>query len=127
MTKRNSPIASQINTIFVHVSDLKRSVKWYADLLGKNYDVSMVSKPVYNIEITHHTGLTLDAGPEGEMKKPNPSDHPLFNFHTSDIDESYEYVTQLGCNVDSEIVRFEDFSFFTLRDPDHNVIMICTG
>lgn len=122
-----SPIASQINTIFVHVSDLRRSVKWYSDLLGKSFNEMEVTNPVYNIEVDHHTGLTLDAGPEEQTKKHDPSSQPLFNFHTDDINLAYEYVRDLGYVIDSEIVGFDDFSFFTVHDPDQNVIMICTG
>ncbi|MCG7344099.1 VOC family protein [Sporosarcina sp. ACRSL] len=123
----SSPVAIKINTIFVHVSDLKQSVKWYSQLLGQEYDSTTIERPVYNMKIAHHTGLTLDAGPEGVTKKLLPSDYPLFNFHTENIEQSYAYVNELGYKVESEIVSFDDFSFFTLRDPDGNFIMICTG
>ncbi|MGE8205536.1 VOC family protein [Heyndrickxia sp. NPDC080065] len=123
----NSPINNQINTIFVHASDLKKSVQWYSKLLGQEYDPTEVSNPVYNIKINHHTGLTLDAGPEGVTKQPNTSSYPLFNFHTNDIHRSYDYVRQLDYKIESDIVHFPDFSFFTISDPDRNIIMICTG
>lgn len=123
----NSPIQNKINTIFVHVSDLPRSVKWYSELLGQDYDLNEVKKPVYNLKIDHHTGLTLDAGPIRVEKKNSPPSHPLFNFHTDDISHAYKYVIELGYKVKEEIVQFDDFSFFTISDPDHNIIMICTG
>ncbi|MFD2638940.1 VOC family protein [Piscibacillus salipiscarius] len=122
-----SPIKNQINTIFVHVSDLERSVKWYCQLLNQDYNLSTVSKPVYNVRINDYTGLTLDAGPSGEIKTVAPSPYPLFNFHTDNIDESYEYVNSLGFKNLSSIIRFQDFSYFTVSDPDENIIMICTG
>lgn len=123
----NSPIANRINTIFVHVSDLKRSVIWYSELLGHEVDRDDVSDPVHNLPIDHHTGLTLDAGPEGETKNVQPSGYPLFNFHAEDIQRAYEYVSSLGYKVESDVVTFDDFSFFTVEDPDGNVVMICTG
>lgn len=123
-----SPIHNKINTVFVHVSDLHRSVKWYTQLLGQTYDSNTIEKPVYTIDISESTGLTLDAGPAGISKtSSSSSDYPLFNFHTDDIDESYEYVKTLGFHINSDIVRFEDFSFFTISDPDRYTIMICTG
>lgn len=122
-----SPIKSQINTVFVHVSDLRKSVEWYAGLLGQTYEPTEVSDPVYNMKIDHHTGLTLDAGPEKEKKIIIPTSYPLFNFHTDDIHASYEFVKESGIELDSGIVEFDDFSFFTVKDPDHHVIMICTG
>ncbi|WP_421385289.1 VOC family protein [Bacillus salacetis] len=122
-----SPIVNQINTIFVHVSDLKRSVQWYSELLGHEYDLETVSDPVYNIEIIHFTGLTLDAGPERVTKRKVASGYPLFNFHTEDITAAFSFCEKMGYEIDSEIANFEDFSFFTIKDPDGNVIMICTG
>ncbi|REB11648.1 VOC family protein [Sporosarcina sp. BI001-red] len=123
----NSPITNKINTIFVHVSDLENSVKWYSQLLGQDYDLASIERPVYNIKIADYTGLTLDAGPKGITKEQTSNENPLFNFHTENIDDSYTYVKELGYKVKSEIVRFNDFSFFTILDPDRNAIMICTG
>lgn len=122
-----SPIKSQINTIFVHVSDLKKSAAWYAGLLGQTYDPAEVSDPVYNMKMNHYTGLTLDAGPEGKKKVINPSPYPLFNFHTDDIHASFEFVANVGFQIESDIVEFDDFSFFTVKDPDNHIIMVCTG
>ena len=123
----NSPITNKINTIFVHVSDLEKSVKWYSQLLGQDYDLANIERPVYNIKIADHTGLTLDAGPDKITKKHSPAENPLFNFHTENIDDAYDYVKKLGYKIKSEIVRFDDFSFFNILDPDKNIIMICTG
>jgi len=122
----NSPIKNQINTIFVHVSDLERSVIWYSQLLGQAYDTAEISRPVYNIEINGRTGLTLDAGPK-EIKKLKSHEYPLFNFQTDQINEAYHYVNSLGYKIESEIVNFDDFSYFTISDPDGNMIMVCTG
>lgn len=122
-----SPIKNQINTIFVHVSDLQRSVAWYSELLGQEVSPQDVTRPVYNVKINDHTGLTLDAGPEGSSKPKQVSPHPLFNFHTDDIEQAYQFVRELGFSIDTEIVRFEDFAFFTISDPDGHVVMICTG
>ena len=122
-----SPIMNQINTIFVHVSNLKESVRWYSELLGLEYDLDMVNGPVYNISINQHTGLTLDAGPEDRTKDSNHSHYPLFNFHTENIDAAWSYVENMGYEIDSSIIRFDDLSFFTIKDPDRNIIMICTG
>ncbi|MFD2445724.1 VOC family protein [Bacillus sp. CGMCC 1.16607] len=123
----NSPVKNQINTIFVHVSNLKRSVEWYSKLLGQEYDYSNIVRPVFNIKINNQTGLTLDAGPEGVIKRSNNSEYPIFNFHTFDIDEAFTYVKSLGYKMESGIVSFDDFSYFTISDPDMNKIMICTG
>jgi len=116
-----------MNTVFVHVSDLQRSVTWYTKLLCQDVNLSEVSNPVYNVKVNHHTGLVLDAGPIGMKKEITASDFPLFNFHTDDMEGSYEFVKRLGYSIESEIVRFDDFSYFTIRDPDEHIVMICTG
>ncbi len=123
----NSPVMSKVNTIFVHVSDLEKSVRWYTQLLGQDYDSNSIEKPVYNINVVGQTGLTLDAGPEKITKNRSTSAYPLFNFHTENIEQSYIYVKELGYEIESEIVHFDDLSYFMIRDPDRNIIMICTG
>lgn len=127
VSELKSPIQSKINTVFVHVKDLKPSVKWYSNLLGQSFDPSSVADPVHNIYVNNHTGLTLDAGPPNVSKDFTPSPYPLFNLHTSDIDQSYHYVKELNYQIDSEVIRFDDVSFFNVRDLDGNIIMICEG
>ncbi|WP_040979456.1 VOC family protein [Oceanobacillus jeddahense] len=120
-------ILNQTNTIFIHVSDLERSVIWYSNLLNQQADLSKVSRPVYNLEMNQHTGITLDAGPPGTTKEISPQPHPLFNFHTDDIHQAYKYIEKLGYTIAAEITEFDDFAFFNVNDPDGNVIMICNG
>ncbi|MFE3890769.1 VOC family protein [Priestia sp. YIM B13446] len=89
--------------------------------------MSEVKDPVYNLKIDGETGLTLDAGPEGTEKQIVASPHPIFNFHTEDIKEAYEFVKGMDYTIESPITSFDDFSFFTIKDPDGHVVMICTG
>ncbi|OEH53892.1 hypothetical protein AQ616_15560 [Oceanobacillus sp. E9] len=123
----SNPIIKRTNTIFIHVSDLQRSVQWYSDLLSEEVDVSKVADPVHNLKMEQNTGITLDAGPPGMTKEIQPLPYPLFNFYTEDIYQAYEYLQQLGFQIESDIVEFDDFSFFNISDPDKNMIMICTG
>ncbi|MCD5323177.1 MULTISPECIES: VOC family protein [Pontibacillus] len=122
-----SPIHNRVNTIFIPVSDLQAAAKWYCHLLGQEYNPEEVKEPVYNMKINHTTGVLLDAGPPGKKQTVKPSAHPLFNFHTEDIDSSFQFVKELEYSVHSDIQRFEDISFFTIKDADENIIMICTG
>ncbi|WP_243458132.1 VOC family protein [Sporosarcina sp. Te-1] len=80
MNVKVSPIACKINNVFIHVSDLKTSVKWYADLLGLSIDESTVKSPVHNIPVTGETGLTLDDHTFDPGFMLAPSSHVLFNF-----------------------------------------------
>ncbi|MYL35395.1 VOC family protein [Pontibacillus yanchengensis] len=122
-----SPIENKIHTVFVHVSDLKRSVQWYSTLLGQNVNLDEVKPPVYNVPINTYTGLVLDGGPNGGKEYVGLLPHPLCNLHAPDIDEAYQFVSEKGFEINSEISRFDDIEFFTVKDPDGNVIMLCTG
>ncbi|MBU5267690.1 VOC family protein [Virgibacillus proomii] len=121
-----SPVINQVNTIFVHVSDLEKSVEWYCKLLGKKFDPNQVKKPVFNISLNEYTGITLDAG-QVETKKFTPLPYALFNLHTNDINESFKFAKESNFKIAQEIIDFGDLAFFNLYDPDKNIIMICTG
>lgn len=71
-----SPIQNKVNTIFIHVSDLSRSVKWYSELTGQAYDLTTVSRPVYNLPVNQEVGITVDAGPENTKKDPRGLAYP---------------------------------------------------
>jgi len=55
-----------------------------------------------------------------------PQNQPLFNLSTEDIDVSYQFVQQLGAEIVTEIQRYPDLSEFSFKDPDGNIIMICS-
>lgn len=121
----SSPIACKVNNVFIHVSDLKRSVEWYSDLLGLPFDTDLVESPVYNIPVTSETGLTLDDHTFDPGFKLKPSEHVLFNFFAKDIDEAYQFITEKGITIVKEIERIGHFAYFNFQDLDGNVLMIC--
>ncbi|MCP3029333.1 VOC family protein [Halobacillus sp. A5] len=122
------PIHPQINTVFVHVTDLEHSVEWYGQLLGIKTDTSFIEKPVYTFSLANHTSLTLGAGPAGnEPKSFQPIPCPLFNIHTNDIHKSYSFVEDREIQIAQSITEYEDFSFFNIYDPDGHIVMICSG
>ncbi|MFD1413074.1 VOC family protein [Oceanobacillus jeddahense] len=122
-----NPIKNRANTIFIHVSNLEKSVIWYSKLLNQQVDAADISRPVYNLAMNQYTGITLDAGPSGTTKEITPLPYPLFNFHTEDIYEAYQHIKKFEYKIVSEIVEFDDFAYFNIIDPDGNIIMICNG
>ncbi|UOE53759.1 VOC family protein [Cytobacillus oceanisediminis] len=120
-----SPIASKVNNVFIHVSDLKRSAEWYSTLLGLPFNKDTVESPVYNIPVTSETGLTLDDHTFDPSFSLDPSGHVLFNFFVQDIDEAYTFVKDQGITIVKEIERIGDFAYFNFQDLDGNVLMIC--
>ncbi|GGA31290.1 VOC family protein [Psychrobacillus lasiicapitis] len=120
-----SPIACKVNNVFIHVSNLEKSVEWYSKLLGIPFQKDHVSSPVYNIPVSGDTGLTLDDHTFDPGFKLNPSNHVLFNFFVKDIDEAYKFIKNHGITVVREIERIGDFAYFNFQDLDGNVLMIC--
>ncbi|ALC90635.1 hypothetical protein AM500_13205 [Bacillus sp. FJAT-18017] len=122
-----SPIACKVNNVFIHVSNLEKSVEWYSELLGIPFSKGKVASPVYNIPVTSETGLTLDDHTFDPSFKLKPSDHVLFNFFVNYIDEAYEFIKNKGIKVVKEIERIGDFAYFNFEDLDGNVLMICNN
>lgn len=120
-----SPIASKVNNVFIHVSDLKKSAEWYSTLLALPFHKDSVESPVYNIPVTSETGLTLDDHTFDPSFSLAPSSHVLFNFFVQDIDEAYKFVKDHGITIVKEVERIGDFAYFNFQDPDGNVLMIC--
>ncbi|MGE7977334.1 VOC family protein [Psychrobacillus sp. NPDC093200] len=120
-----SPIACKVNNVFIHVSNLEKSVEWYSKLLGLPFQKDNVSSPVYNIPVSGETGLTLDDHTFDPGFTLNPSNHVLFNFFVKDIDEAYKFIKGEGITVVREIERIGDFAYFNFQDLDGNVLMIC--
>jgi len=125
MRVQASPIACKVNNVFIHVSDLKRSVKWYANLLGLSIDEATIESPVHNIPVTGETGLTLDDHTFDPGFTLAPSSHVLFNLFVEDIDAAYQFIQDNQITVTREIERIGDFAYFNFQDPDGNVLMIC--
>lgn len=122
----NSPIANRVDTIFVHVTDLEKSVEWYSNLLGLEVK-GEVQGPIYTFEMGEgRPGLTLDNHCFDDNYVFVPQNQPLFNLNTEDIDAAYQFVNQRGIEIVQEIQSFPDLSEFTFKDPDGNIIMICT-
>jgi predicted enzyme related to lactoylglutathione lyase len=122
-----TPIKNEMGAVFVHVSDLKKSVEWYSKLLGFDVEDREITSPVYNIPIRGTTGLTLDDHTFDPNFKRQPGSGPIFNFMVEDIDRAYSFIQESGIEIVREIERIgEHFAWFNFADPDGNVLMACT-
>jgi predicted enzyme related to lactoylglutathione lyase len=118
-------IKNQMNGVFVHVTNLRNSVKWYATLLGLDIELEQVKSPVFNMPIVGTTSLTLDDHTFDPNFKHSASPSPLFNFYAPDIDSAYQYIKDKGIEVVREIEWVGVTAWFNIKDPDGNVVMIC--
>jgi|SRR5690606_14485975 catechol 2,3-dioxygenase-like lactoylglutathione lyase family enzyme len=100
---KNLPIKNQMNTVFVHVTDLKAAAKWYGDLLGIEVDLNKVTSPVFNVPVTGTTSLTLDDHASDPAFRHDVSSNPIFNLYAPHIEEAYEYVKDKGIEIVREI------------------------
>lgn len=120
-----SPIHNRVDTIFVHVTNLEHSIRWYSELLGLEIRGDNHPGPIYTLDMgAGRPGITLDNHCLDDHFEHIPSSQPLFNLSASDIDAAYRHAKKLSTEV-SEIVTFPDLSEFTFKDPDGNIIMVC--
>ncbi|GIN72677.1 hypothetical protein J14TS2_31520 [Bacillus sp. J14TS2] len=92
-------IKNQMNSVFVHVTNLKASAKWYCDLLALQVDLDKIVSPVFNVPVVGTTSLTLDDHAFDPDFQHKPSLSAIFNFYTSDIDEAYYWVEEKGIEL----------------------------
>ncbi|MBS4198129.1 VOC family protein [Bacillus sp. FJAT-49732] len=120
-------IYNRVDTIFIHVSNLKESVRWYSKLFGLEFKESDYKGPIHTIDMgPGRPGLTLDNHCFDEEYKFMPSNQPLFNLSTDDINIAYKLVKDMGAEIVTEIETFPNLADFTFKDPNGNIIMICT-
>ncbi|MGG3280040.1 VOC family protein [Paenibacillus solani] len=121
-----SPIANRVDTIFIHVRDLEKSVHWYSKLLGIEVK-SEIQGPIYTFDMgPGRPGITLDNHCFDEDYELKTSNQPLFNLSAVDIDAAFQFVKDLNAELVTNIQTYSDLSEFTFKDPDGNLLMICT-
>jgi len=117
-----SPIRNEAGSVFVHVSDLRRSAEWYSMVLGLPLlEERLNGGPVYWLELEGGTGLILDDNRNNDPESPQA----LFSYKTTDIEGAYRYLNRLGANLLFPIERpHPGLSYFNFADPDGNAIMV---
>lgn len=121
------PIDNRIDTIFVHVTNLERSVKWYAELLGLEVAKERLDGPVYTLDMgAGRPGITLDNHCFDDHYAFVPSNQPIFNFSAADIHSAYRHVSAMGAEFVTDIIAHPDMAEFSFKDPDGNILMVCT-
>ncbi|MFF2093154.1 GyrI-like domain-containing protein [Paenibacillus sp. NPDC058174] len=119
-----APVENRVASVFVHVTDLRRSAEWYSTLLGLPLREERLDGPVYWFEL-EGTQILLDSNVNNRR---NPDWHeemkPRLMLATNDIDGAYRYAQELG-EPFTEPQHFDPVAFFTFRDPEGNSLMVC--
>ncbi|NIK77730.1 putative lactoylglutathione lyase [Paenibacillus castaneae] len=109
--------------IFVPVSNLEHSTKWYKEMLGfeithrdeSNATVMMMND--YKIIFCLVLSFDIEQRP---FPRNNYQVEQYFNFHTEDVDGAYRTLKEKGADI-GEIESFDDgIRGFPLYDPDGN-------
>ncbi|WP_239618800.1 VOC family protein [Cohnella mopanensis] len=121
LPKSNSPILARISGAFINVREMSSSAAWYVDLLGVPLDERASEQSVYSVPVTRGADLLLD---HNRYLKQDPFEY-LFMFDTDDIQAAYDYAANRGMEFHGELETYAEVSFFILKDPDDNLIMVC--
>ncbi|MBM7568637.1 VOC family protein [Paenibacillus sacheonensis] len=116
-----SPILPRIGAVFIDVKDMTAMSSWYADLLGIPADAYHAEGEVVDLPTTKGGGILLDAnrGLQG-----NDFTIP-FMFVTEDLEASLVFAQENGFELFGEPQYYGPVSFFVLKDPDGNLVMVC--
>lgn len=114
-----NPIRNQIRGVFVPVSDIERARDWYCSLLGLPADGELFFGHIYVLSMQGGVNIVLDS-------KIYAPDHvhkiPVLQLATDHIETAYAYMKSQQVDILTDI---RNGHWFTIKDPDGNVIMIC--
>jgi predicted enzyme related to lactoylglutathione lyase len=117
-----NPISNRIGAVFVHVTDMPKAIQWYSELLGLPIHADSHEGTIYSLHMDGGSDLLLDSNRRDDSSQNHKTQ--LF-FETKKIMDSYHFVKEKGIEVVTEIEEHDNISFFTFKDPDGNILMIC--
>ncbi|WP_165822369.1 VOC family protein [Paenibacillus montanisoli] len=122
MEKLVSPIENAVDSVFVHVTDLRRAAEWYSMVMGLPVlEERLNGGNVYWLKLQGGTGLILDDNRSNAADTP----HVRFMYKTDDIDAALRYLEGKGISTLGGIERpHPGLAFMRFIDPDGNALMV---
>jgi predicted enzyme related to lactoylglutathione lyase/predicted transcriptional regulator YdeE len=119
-----SPILNWIGGIFLNVTDMNRAIRFHSEVLGLPYHEVGPGQEnsIYGLQMKSGTGVLLD----DNRFRHGDEYETLFMLVSPDVDGSKVFLESKGVPVFTDIERHGEMAFFTVKDPDGNVIMICS-
>lgn len=112
-----SPIKPIVPAVFVYVTDVKRSVVWYCNLLGLPIPESIREDlHIFDLSKSHCSNIFLE-----KREEVHPSPQPVFSLTAPENDAALQFLTELGIHI---VYRNQDVIHF--HDLDGNVLMACS-
>ncbi|WP_051250411.1 VOC family protein [Paenibacillus harenae] len=117
-----SPIMNKIASIFINVTDMNRAIAFHSKALALPYEEVNAGQSIYELHMRSGSGVLLD----DNRFRQGDSYKTLFMFVTRDAEGSKAYLEANGVQVFTDMERHGDMAFFTVQDPDGNVVMVCS-
>ncbi|MBD2869424.1 VOC family protein [Paenibacillus arenilitoris] len=117
-----SPIMNKIASVFLNVTDMNRAIKFHSEVLGLLYREVEANESVYVLPMKSGSGVLLD----DNRYRQGDSYKTLFMFAARDVEGARAYLQRNGVEIFTDIERHGDMAFFTVKDPDGNVVMVCS-
>ncbi|KMJ57350.1 hypothetical protein AB685_17850 [Bacillus sp. LL01] len=114
-----SALFKRIDTVFLEVTDMERSINWYTEVLGFSVRWHDVENGYAAIEVGE-TPLTLV-----HAEKVTPASHCLLNFYSSDIYVAHQKLRENGVEVE-DVMDYGTVMSFEFKDPDGHILGVCS-
>jgi len=112
-----TPIQPNVPAVFVYVTDVEKSVKWYCRLLGLPIPESIREDiHIFGLSGSRCSNIFL-----AKRTEVHPSAEPMLSLTAPDHDSALQFLTDLGAEIvhkDKEVIHFKDL--------DGNVLMACS-
>lgn len=115
---------NRIGGIFLNVTSMNRAIRFHSEVLGLPYrEVGPEQEnSIYDLPMKSGSGVLLD----DNRYRQGDDYETLFMLVSPDVDAAKTFLESQGVPVFTDIERHGEMAFFTVKDPDGNVIMICS-